>query len=225
MTSLDELRAEASSTFAAAFPRRPAAWKDPRNCIVLPFWQTVLGPLSAAVFVYRDPLEVARSLQSRDGFPLTLGLALWERYVRAACANLQGLPTLCADFQAVLDDPEAWCRQAVEFLKSAGLAVDSGHSEPARTSVDGRLRHQRHTVHSTTGLGDSQRAVLETLHSVVGPHSSWRSPDLGTEPDWVTDVLAMALEVDTLARAHRTLTASRAYRLASAVATLRRPKT
>jgi hypothetical protein len=223
--SLDELRNEASSSFAAAFPRRPAAWKDPRNCIVLPFWQTVLGPHSAAVFVYRDPLEVARSLLSRDDIPITQGLALWERYVRAACANLHGLPTLCTDFRRVLEDPAAWYREAATFLTDTGLAVDTGRSGPSRTSVDAGLRHQRDAIQSANGLGDSQRAILETLRSMDGPHFPWRSPDLGTEPDWVSDVMAMSLQVDRLGQSHRSLTGSRAYRLASSLAKLPGRKT
>lgn len=118
--SLHELRIEAEASFATVFPTRPAAWKDPRNCIVLPFWLSVVGPGSAAVFVYRDPLEVARSLESRNDLRLTLGLALWERYARDACANLEGVPTFCTDFRRVLDDPEQWCREMVDFLAGRG---------------------------------------------------------------------------------------------------------
>jgi hypothetical protein len=219
--SLHALRREARASFAAAFPRQPALWKDPRNCLLLPFWRTVLEPLTAAVFVYRDPLEVARSLQARDGFRLTHGLALWERYLRAASANLEGVPTLCTDFRRVLDDPVQWSREAVEFLTDAGLAVDAGALDPATSPVDAELRHQRATVHSASGASDSQRAIFETLRPLDGPHQPWRNPDLGTEPDWVSDVLAMGLEVDTLDRAHRTLTSSAAYRLASAVTRIR----
>jgi hypothetical protein len=225
--SLDDLRSEAADSFAVAFPERPAAWKDPRNCIVLPFWRTVLGPDSAAVFVHRHPLEVARSLQSRDGFRLTQGLALWERYTRAACANLDGLPTLCTDYQRVLDDPGAWCREVVTFLTSTGVAVDATHLDAMTTSIDVGLRHQRDTIDADvdTGLGTSHEALLSTLRALDGAHHPWRSPELGPEPDWVGDVLAMGLEVDTLGRDHRTLTRTHAYRLATAVTRLRSHRT
>jgi hypothetical protein len=219
--SLDELRAEASASFAAVFPERPAAWKDPRNCIVLPFWRAVLGPGAVAVLVYRDPFEVARSLESRNDLRLTLGLALWERYVRAACANLDGIPTFCTDFRRVLDEPEEWERDAVDFLARAGVALDGTRLDRATTSVDGTLHHQRAADEDTRGLGDSARQVLEVLRSLEGAHHPWRSPDLGPEPEWVSDVLAMRLELDLLGRAHRSMLSSRAFRVATAVGRLR----
>jgi hypothetical protein len=93
------------------------AWKDPRNCITLPFWRTVAGPPVAAVFVYRDPVEVAGSLHVREGIGVTYGLALWDRYVRSACANLVGLPTMVADYARMLDEPAAWIRELEDFLR------------------------------------------------------------------------------------------------------------
>jgi hypothetical protein len=220
--SVDDLRDEAAAAFAATFPRRPAAWKDPRNCILLPFWRTVLGPPTAAVFVYRDPLEVARSLEWRDHLTVTQGLALWERYMRAVSANLDGLPTLCADYHQVLDDPGAWRHQAADFLSQAGLAVTTEALARAPVPIDASLRHQRQSIEDTSGLGDSQRAIVDIVRSLQGAHHPWRAPDLGTEPEWVADVLAMSLDLDTLDREHRRLTNSRAFRLAAAVTKLRR---
>src|SRR5580698_7440972 len=40
---LDDIRGRAHLAFARSFPVRPMAWKDPRNCITLPFWRTVVG--------------------------------------------------------------------------------------------------------------------------------------------------------------------------------------
>jgi hypothetical protein len=218
--SLDELRSEAADSFTTVFPERPAAWKDPRNCIVLPFWRAVVGP-AAAVFVYRDPYEVARSLQARNDLSLTLGLALWERYIRAACANLDGVPTFCTDFQGVLDDPETWGRQAVDFLGQAGVALAPASVDRATASVDGALRHHDGGVEDDRGLGDSRRRILDVLHALDGPHHPWVAPDLEPEPPWISDVLSMRLEFDTLGRAHRAMLSSRAFRVATAVGRLR----
>lgn len=219
--SLHELRSEATHSFAAVFPDRPAAWKDPRNCIVLPFWRSVIGTGAAAVFVYRDPFEVARSLETRNDLRLTLGLALWERYIRSACANLQGVPTFCTEFHRVIDEPEAWGRDAVTFLSNAGIAIDSTRLEGATTSVDGDLRHQHAGGGDNRGLGDSPVRLLEVLRSLDGAHHPWQAPDLGPEPEWVSDVLAMRLEFDMLGRAHRSMLSSRAFRVATAVGRLR----
>jgi hypothetical protein len=219
--ALADRRAEAATTFGTVFPRRPASWKDPRHCILLPFWQTVLGPGTAAVFVYRRPLEVARSLQARDGLQLTHGLALWERYARAASANLDGIPTFCSDYGRLVDDPQAWCTEVAAFLAQTGVVIDAARIEEAAAVVDRELQHQS-SDDEGPGLGDSSRMVAEALQGRQGAHHPWRSPDLGPEPAWVTDVLTMRLEYDLLQRSHRAVMASRALRVALAVGRLRR---
>jgi hypothetical protein len=219
--SLDALRTEAVETFAAVYPKRTAAWKDPRNCILLPFWNGLLGPGSAAVLVYRDPLEVAQSLQSRDGLRLTHGLALWERYVRSACANLEGVPVLCTDYRHLLDDPDRWCTDAVAFLSQAGVAIDASVVAGAASSVHRELRHHRSAVDDAAGPDGSGRRIMATLASLDGPHHPWRAPDLGPEPDWVEDILAIRRDLDLLDRSHRALTSSRAFRFATTVGRVR----
>jgi hypothetical protein len=219
--ALDALRTEAAETFAAVYPTRTAAWKDPRNCILLPFWNDLLGPATAAVLVYRDPLEVARSLQSRDGLRLTHGLALWERYVRSACVNLDGVPTLCTDYRYLLDDPDRWCTDTAAFLSQAGVVIDRTAVAGAASSVHTDLRHHRSAEDEMAGPDDSGRRILATLRAQDGPHHPWRAPDLGPEPDWVDDILAIRRDLDLLDRSHRALTSSRAFRFATTVGRVR----
>ncbi len=63
---------------------RPWFVKDPRFMLTWPKLRGAFGP-TIKVLIYRHPLEVARSLRRRNGFPLMLGVALWEAYhVRAS---------------------------------------------------------------------------------------------------------------------------------------------
>jgi hypothetical protein len=58
-------------------------WKDPRTCVLLPLWLDVLrdmGVSVSAVHVVRNPLDVARSLHKRNGFPYDKSLGLWFSY-------------------------------------------------------------------------------------------------------------------------------------------------
>lgn len=58
--------------------------KDPRICRFMPFTLSALAELSVgsvAVLPLRNPLEVAYSLQRRDGFPLSKSILLWVRHV------------------------------------------------------------------------------------------------------------------------------------------------
>lgn len=214
---LDGLRAEAAARFAATFPARPLAWKDPRTCVTLPFWRTVVEPPAAAVLVLRDPVEVARSLQRRSGLLLVHGLALWQRSVRAAAADLDGMATLACDYRHVAEDPVGWASELVEFLAAVGVAVGAGPDEAARF-VDRGLRHERPDDGGVDGLAAAARDVYEALRTRQGAHHPWAAPDLGPEPPWVDEVLTLTRRHEELGIAHASLRSSRVVRVAARLA-------
>jgi hypothetical protein len=54
--------------------------KDPRMCILFPFWENILLSLGyniRIILVYRNPLEVARSLRKRNRFSEQKSFMLW----------------------------------------------------------------------------------------------------------------------------------------------------
>jgi len=54
-------------------------FKDPRTLLVLEGWLKVL-PQAELAGVFRHPMEVALSLERRNGFPIEKGLELWRIY-------------------------------------------------------------------------------------------------------------------------------------------------
>jgi len=57
--------------------------KEPRMCLLFPIWQTALEELNITVrplLIFRNPMEIALSLQKRNGFSLEKGLILWMHY-------------------------------------------------------------------------------------------------------------------------------------------------
>jgi hypothetical protein len=207
------LRDPAARAFHATFPARPVVWKDPRNCIVLPFWRSLLAPPIAAVLVYRDGLEVAQSLRTRSQLSLTHGLALWERYVRTSCADLGGVPTFVTEYGAMLDDPASSCRELVRFLTDVGIDVDPSRIVTAVDALDVDLRHAAIPHDEPAGISDSGREVLRALRACDGVHHPWRPPDLGDEPEWVDDFLTLRRRYEVLRRQIRS---SRAMRVVEA---------
>lgn len=88
---------------------RPWVLKDPRMCLTLGDWLPRLeAPL--AVIASRDPLEVARSLQQRDGMSIAFGLALWEHYAVHTIRNATALPKVFVAHEAVMAEPVAATR-------------------------------------------------------------------------------------------------------------------
>lgn len=96
----------------------PLVWKDPRLCLLLPYWRRILPSPLAAVVVWRSPLAVARSLHRRDGMHLADGVALWERYNRSALEHLVGVDTYVCNYEAILDDPRGEFTRVSEWLSS-----------------------------------------------------------------------------------------------------------
>ncbi len=138
----DERATRATRTFQASHPTTEWVWKDPRLSVLLPFWRRVLPTETVALMMYRDPLEVARSLHSRSDVTPRFGLALWERYVALAVRGAEGLPTLYCSYQSLLDDPVAWAGRVAAFLSEHGVPATLPNSAAGiRAFVSQQMRH------------------------------------------------------------------------------------
>ena len=105
------------------------AIKDPRICRLVPLWLRVLerfGADCSFILTIRNPLEVASSLEARDGFSLAKSLVLWLRHVLEAERHTRGhprswafYPSLLGEWRSVVDRLEddldlAWAPLAPE---------------------------------------------------------------------------------------------------------------
>jgi hypothetical protein len=127
---------------------RHGSWvvKDPRLCLLFPFWREILErPL--CILIYREPLPVARSLAARDGFPISYGIALWERYTLEALTSTRGLPRVLVSHRELMADPVATLRRlqghlALHRPELARLRVLT--AEEIRAVLDPALVHHVH---------------------------------------------------------------------------------
>ena len=159
-------------------------WKDPRNCLTLPFWLAALRQRPAAIVVLRNPLEIAASLTSRNGFAKAAVLALWERYVRAVLGELAGMAVLVSRYEDLLSDPVRWCSDTARFLADAGNPVDPTRAILATGYLDNRLRHAMRSLHDLDAdrdATDDQRQLATHLMTLCGAHARFGVPALGRE--------------------------------------------
>jgi hypothetical protein len=110
----------AKEVFDRVYDDGPWVWKDPRNCLVAPFWYLTLPADPAVVLVFRHPRHVRDALERGDGLNGEQALALWERYVRDALRHAAGRPVLVTESTELLRSPEAWFDRAREFLALLG---------------------------------------------------------------------------------------------------------
>lgn len=149
--------------------RAPWVAKDPRLCVLLPFWLPLLSS-PAFLFSLRGPLSVARSLRARDGLPLPVGVAIWEVQLLSAIAATKGRPRAAFWYEDLVDFPgpetarlAAWLREEVGLpaAEANGVAVDPGlrHQVTDRTEEEARLpvgaRRLAHALRTGEAFSDA----------------------------------------------------------------------
>jgi hypothetical protein len=98
-----DLRRTARRLVASEFAgSRLWGWKDPRTCLVLPFWQLVV-PSARYVICLRNPADVARSM-ARAIDKVDRGLELWLRYTSDALTHTRGHERLLVFHEDVMRD-------------------------------------------------------------------------------------------------------------------------
>jgi hypothetical protein len=184
----------AQSALRRAFPDPGAVvWKDPRLCLLLPYWRQELGGPQAALFVWRTPEAVARSLSRRDGMPIPDGLALWERYNRRALAGLRGMPVSVVEYDAVVTDPAGFVEDSMAWLGSLdGFAGTRSEADPeaATKLVRSDLRHHGDApAPDRTFDGSGLASLTDLLRGLDGHHRSLAVDQPGEESSWTTALL------------------------------------
>jgi hypothetical protein len=184
-----EVARRAPAAARRAFPGDgPVVWKDPRQCLLLPLWWSLLPPPTAAVFLWRAPLAVARSLRARQGFTVSLGLALWERYTRHALAGLAGRPAYVMRYETLVTEPASSLGAVGDWLRTTAavpVAADREAIAAAASSVSGSLAH-------STGDGELPEVLdraVATLSALDGAHDALAGAPGADAPSWMADVI------------------------------------
>ncbi|MEO6317455.1 MAG: glycosyltransferase [Acidimicrobiales bacterium] len=155
---------------------RPWVVKEPRLSLVVPLLRPTL---EAPVFVHvaREPVEIAESLASRNGFPVPVGLALWEAYTAAALAASRSDPRVLVSYGALLRDPVTTTATLLEELAAFGVQRLRMPSEREITAFVSPTLHRHHQPASDRGgyLNAAQAAL-------AGSHDGGRLPDPQDSP-------------------------------------------
>jgi len=148
------------------------ALKDPRIARMFPFWQQVLGQMSikpVAVLPLRNPIEVAASLQKRNGIEQFTGLLLWLRHVLDAEHSTRGVPRIFTNYNGLLTDWRALARAAEPAL---GLKWPNS-LESIAPSVDSYLSAGSRHHHALTTQLEDLPYFADWLSRSFGILESW----------------------------------------------------
>ncbi|MUH71381.1 hypothetical protein [Psychrosphaera haliotis] len=124
------------------------AVKDPRMCILFPFWRDVLENDNYQVNVLlpiRSPFEVSESLFNRNKITPTDGLFLWLRYVLDSEQASRGLKRSFVNYDSLLTD---W-RNVYDKLskKFELLPLDSNIESEIDSFLNPSYRHHKIEAH------------------------------------------------------------------------------
>ncbi len=192
---LDMLRAEAEEVARNALPEGMAQWKNPRTCLLLPFWREVIGRPDAVVLVWRDPLEVALSMLRADGMALHRGLALWGHYNCQALRSLSGTRVLVVAYEEVLSGgARAWADLEAFPHRLGCSGPDLTSVVSARGVLEHDLRHESGSCADSLGPLEAEllrelQPVVEVLRGAIGWHAQWEVDRLPAEGQTVSAVL------------------------------------
>lgn len=144
--------------------------KDPRICRLVPFWREVLAAFSAEplfVVPFRNPLEVAGSLEARDGFTTAKSLLLWLRDVLSSERATRGFERSFVSYRGLLDDWRGTCARVGRQL---GIDWPRGVGD-VEGEIDGflsdRLHRQRASAEQLEDREDVVHWVKEAYRALV----------------------------------------------------------
>ncbi|MEO7103899.1 MAG: glycosyltransferase [Gemmatimonadaceae bacterium] len=137
--------------------------KDPRLCLLLPQWFTLLDQ-PGCVVVVRDPREIAASMHTgpRGVFASPSVIALWEKYMRVALAGLAGRRAIFISYTALLENPQKQTARLLAGMRNLGISDLHMPSEQALTKhLDPQLHRSVAGTHAN--LSPSQQKLYDWL--------------------------------------------------------------
>jgi glycosyltransferase involved in cell wall biosynthesis len=185
---LDEVRAEALEIIKRDFPSQGMwAWKDPRNSLTLPFWKDLVAPCKYVLCV-RNPVDVFKSLQVRNQFPVEKAMSLWMAYIASALLNTSGQERLVIFYEDTMDDWRAETDRLAAFLLDGDTPQDNSTIDSIGSFLDHAMIHHKSAptdVVRSPLVPDAVKYMYSALRLMrdasMGGHEGRSSPKLYDE--------------------------------------------
>lgn len=136
---LKPLRDRAYELIDANSSHFPWGWKDPRACLTLPFWNSLLPELKVVVCL-RNPVEVALSLARHTGSTDAFSFNLWLRYMQRLLDDTTPEQWIMTHYDVYFVDPRSELERVVKWLD---WSVEKDQIDAACQAVSTTVRQQR----------------------------------------------------------------------------------
>ncbi|MFN3878631.1 MAG: hypothetical protein ACK4MH_09665 [Brevundimonas sp.] len=185
--------------------------KDPRCCRLWSFWEPALegaGYKALYILPIRSPVEVARSLDARNGFSIAEGLILWLRHVLEAERATRGKPRIISPWTTFMSDWRGEIARMENTLGWRSPPLDGAEAAAVDDFIHPDLRRQRaigdEDSHSHPWAGEAFGLMLKLAQDDTA--ETWRElDDLSERFEIASDLYGGALG-SILWNAHMSLT-------------------
>lgn len=180
-----EFTERARNRLTEVFASRHFVLKDPRVALLLPLWRNATDGRDGAVVIVREPLDVAASLNQRNGLATLTGLALWATYNRSLLEGLRGQRVHLCHYAELIGNPTAVLQNIVESLRAWGELDNDVNVAAAAATVEPDLRRN---VVSPEDLApgmppDEIVELLKFTLGLAGRHDRFEPDDM-PGPGW-----------------------------------------
>ncbi len=157
------LRRQAVSFLCRCFSRGnlSALIKDPRQTATLPSWLEIARELGIEVkvaLIFRNPVDVAQSLNARDGLAIAEGFDLWHRYNQLGEAYTRDTPRIVVDYEDLRASPDVVVDRLVNFMGDTAT-FDQAAAQSVAPSASARRA-------GTDAAGDISAEIAEAFETL-----------------------------------------------------------
>ena len=144
--------------------------KDPRICLILPFWEHVLNSLQIdlkCLIPFRQPLEVAASLKRRNGYGPLKSQLLWLRHVLDVERDSRRMVRAFSSYDVLMAN---WRKEISHITQVMHLAWPrrSASSElEIDAFLDARLRHHNISTERVAAPAPISEWINETYAHLI----------------------------------------------------------
>jgi hypothetical protein len=190
----NNLRHEAIQLLEKKFSNRDLlAIKNPRFCILLPFWKSVFKEMNLKVdyiFAIRNPLSISLSLLKRNTFPHEQNYFMWLSYVSHSFIEARNNIRLVVDFDRLMNNPKNELLRIANALELPFNANSKKIKEYTDLFLDKTLRHSEFSLEEL----NTDPSVPKDTFVLYNCLLSLSKDELSIDSESVDSIFLIALE-------------------------------
>ncbi|MFC5469665.1 sulfotransferase family protein [Cohnella suwonensis] len=139
-------------------------WKDPRTCLTIPLWISVLSKMEVElkfIIPIRNPVDVASSLEKRNNMKFENAMGMWNLHTLSALYYTSNFQRIIVNYDRFIEEPTLQINRLASFL---GIQQSYDFERIANEIVNLDLRHKKTNLQELILLNESgrvQRSLVE----------------------------------------------------------------